>query len=164
MIGDSVGKVEAGSKLVNQAGTTMGEIVDSVRRVTDIMSEITAASREQEVGIQQINLAITEMDTVTQRNAALVEEAAAAAESLQDQAGGLAQVVGVFKLGGADAMRSATNPVARPAPAKRLAQSSAAAAGPKSVPDRGVPVAARAPARAAQTAPEGDAGGNWEAF
>ena len=100
LIGDSVEKVEAGSKLVNQAGATMNEIVASVRRVTDIMAEITAASREQEAGIGQINQAITEMDTVTQQNAALVEEAAAAAESLQDQAGNLAQVVSVFKLDG----------------------------------------------------------------
>lgn len=102
LIGDSVEKVDAGSKLVNQAGETMDEIVSSVKRVTDIMSEITSASREQEAGIQQINQAINEMDTVTQQNAALVEEAAAAAESLQEQASNLAQVVGVFKLTGSD--------------------------------------------------------------
>jgi methyl-accepting chemotaxis protein len=98
LIGDSVEKVDAGSKLVNQAGATMDEIVDSVKRVTDIMSEISAAGREQEAGIEQINTAISEMDTVTQQNAALVEEAAAAAESLQDQAANLAKVVSVFKL------------------------------------------------------------------
>lgn len=100
LIGDSVEKVDAGSKLVNEAGMTMDEIVASVKRVTDIMSEITAASREQEAGIGQINQAIAEMDTVTQQNAALVEEAAAAAASLQDQAGNLAEVVSVFKLDG----------------------------------------------------------------
>jgi methyl-accepting chemotaxis protein len=100
LISDSVEKVEAGSKLVNQAGTTMDEIVASVRRVTDIMGEITAAGREQEAGIEQINQAITEMDNVTQQNAALVEEAAAAAQSLQDQAGNLSQVVSVFKTSG----------------------------------------------------------------
>ena len=100
LIGDSVEKVEAGSKLVNQAGATMDEIVASVKRVTDIMGEITAAGHEQEAGIGQINQAIAEMDAVTQQNAALVEEAAAAAESLQDQAGNLAQVVSVFKLDG----------------------------------------------------------------
>ncbi|MDC8759152.1 methyl-accepting chemotaxis protein [Janthinobacterium fluminis] len=98
LIGDSVEKVDVGSKLVGQAGTTMDEIVASVRRVTDIMGEIASASREQEVGIEQINQAITEMDGVTQQNAALVEQAAAAAASLQDQAGNLAQVVSVFKL------------------------------------------------------------------
>jgi methyl-accepting chemotaxis protein len=98
LIGDSVEKVENGSKLVNQAGTTMDEVVTSVRRVTDIMGEIMAATDEQSTGIQQVNQAITQMDEVTQQNAALVEEAAAAAESLQDQAAILANVVGTFKL------------------------------------------------------------------
>ena len=98
LIGDSVEKVDAGTKLVGQAGSTMQEIVESVRRVTDVMSEITAASQEQTSGIEQINQAIAQMDEVTQQNAALVEEAAAAAASLQDQAGNLAQVVSVFKL------------------------------------------------------------------
>jgi methyl-accepting chemotaxis protein len=98
LIGDSVEKVDLGARLVEQAGTTMGEIVDSVKRVTDIMSEITCASQEQTSGIEQINQAISQMDQVTQQNAALVEEAAAAAESLQERAGALAQVVSVFKL------------------------------------------------------------------
>lgn len=100
LIGDSVEKVEIGSKLVAQAGDTMEEIVASVKRVTDIMGEITSAGQEQETGIEQINQAISEMDTVTQQNAALVEEAAAAAASLQEQAAGLAQIVSVFKLDG----------------------------------------------------------------
>jgi methyl-accepting chemotaxis protein len=100
LIGDSVEKVDAGAKLVDQAGTTMDEIVESVTRVTDIMSEITVASQEQTSGIEQINQAISQMDQVTQQNASLVEEAAAAAESLQEQAGALAQVVSVFKLNG----------------------------------------------------------------
>ena len=99
LIGNSVDKVEAGSKLVEQAGNTMAEIVDSVKRVTDIMAEITAASQEQSSGIEQVNKAIGQMDQVTQQNAALVEEAAAAAESLQDQAGNLTQVISVFMLG-----------------------------------------------------------------
>ena len=98
LIDDSVEKVGLGSRLVDQAGTTMEEIVASVRRVTDIMGEITAASQEQTTGIEQINQAISQMDQVTQQNAALVEEAAAAAASLQDQAGVLADVVGAFKL------------------------------------------------------------------
>jgi methyl-accepting chemotaxis protein len=98
LIGDSVEKVEVGSKLVGQAGATMQEIVDSVKRVTDIMSEITAASQEQTSGIEQINQSITQMDQVTQQNAALVEEAAATAESLQEQAASLSEVVSVFKL------------------------------------------------------------------
>ncbi len=98
LIGDSVNKVENGSKLVDEAGKTMEEIVSSVKRVTDIMSEITAASREQSDGIEQVNTAITQMDQVTQQNAALVEEAAAAAESMQEQAQALAQAVSVFRL------------------------------------------------------------------
>ncbi|MDM0027340.1 methyl-accepting chemotaxis protein [Variovorax saccharolyticus] len=100
LIGDSVEKVEEGSKQVAEAGKTMEEIVDSVKRVTDIMGEITAASQEQTSGIEQINQAITQMDQVTQQNAALVEEAAAAAGSLQEQAGSLVQAVSVFKLDG----------------------------------------------------------------
>lgn len=99
VIVESVNKVDAGSKLVSQAGATMEEIVSSVRLVTDMMGEISIASAEQEAGIEQINRAIAEMDTVTQQNAALVEEAAAAAASLQHQASDLAQTVSVFKLG-----------------------------------------------------------------
>lgn len=100
LIGDSVSKVDAGGKLVAEAGSTMDEIVSSVKRVTGIMAEIMAASEEQSSGIEQVNQAIGQMDQVTQQNAALVEEAAAAAESLQDQAGNLAQAVSVFKLNG----------------------------------------------------------------
>jgi len=98
LIDDSVEKVGAGTKLVGQAGVTMEEVVSSVRRVTDIMSEIANASQEQSAGIAQVNQSIIEMDSMTQQNAALVEEAAAAAQSLQDQAGELARVVSVFKL------------------------------------------------------------------
>ncbi|WP_034296572.1 methyl-accepting chemotaxis protein [Herbaspirillum sp. RV1423] len=98
LIDDSVDKVDSGSKLVEQAGTTMAEVVASVRRVTDIVGEISAASTEQSTGIEEVNRAITQMDEVTQQNAALVEQAAAAAQSLQEQAGKLAQVVSVFKL------------------------------------------------------------------
>ncbi len=107
LIGDSVEKVEAGSKLVDQAGSTMQAVVESVKRVTDVMSEIMAASQEQTSGIEQINQAIMQMDQVTQQNAALVEEAAAAAASLQDQTGNLAQVVSVFKLDGTAAAANA---------------------------------------------------------
>jgi methyl-accepting chemotaxis protein len=98
LIGDSVEKVEEGSKQVAEAGRTMDEIVGSVKRVTDIMGEITAASQEQTSGIEQINQAITQMDQATQQNAALVEEASAAAQSLQEQAGSLVQAVSIFKL------------------------------------------------------------------
>ncbi|NMM29392.1 MAG: HAMP domain-containing protein [Glaciimonas sp.] len=97
LINDSVAKVDIGTKLVGQAGSTMQDIVNSIKSVTDIMGEITAASQEQTSGIEQINQAITQMDEVTQQNAALVEEAAAAAGSLDDQASNLVQVVSVFK-------------------------------------------------------------------
>ena len=98
LIGDSVDKVREGSLLVEQAGVTMEEVVSSVRRVTDIMGEITSASQEQSAGIAQVNTTILEMDETTQQNAALVEEAAAAAGSMQEQAANLARVVSVFKL------------------------------------------------------------------
>ena len=98
LIDDSVSQVDAGSKLVNQAGDTMQEIVVSVQRVTDIMEEISSASREQTTGIEQVNQAITEMDQVTQQNASLVEEAAAASQAMQEQAVQLARAVSVFRL------------------------------------------------------------------
>ncbi|MBB3213552.1 methyl-accepting chemotaxis protein [Herbaspirillum sp. Sphag1AN] len=98
LIDDSVEKVSSGSKLVEQAGATMAEVVASVKHVTDIVAEISAASQEQSSGIEEINRAISQMDEVTQQNAALVEEAAAAAQSLQEQAGNLAGVVSIFKL------------------------------------------------------------------
>ncbi|MFZ3040401.1 MAG: methyl-accepting chemotaxis protein [Thiobacillus sp.] len=106
LIEDSVGKVDAGGKLVDEAGRTMDEIVTSVKRVTDIMSEIAAASQEQSTGIEQVNQAITQMEDETQQNAALVEQAAAAAESMQDQAAKLAEAVSVFKLEGRYSQRA----------------------------------------------------------
>jgi methyl-accepting chemotaxis protein len=116
LIGDSVEKVERGSKLVGQAGVTMDEVVASVKRVTDIMGEIANASAEQSAGIEQVNMSIIEMDSMTQQNAALVEEAAAAAQSLQDQAGELGRVVSIFKL--VDGEEHSIEPVlAAPAPA-----------------------------------------------
>ncbi|NRR31743.1 HAMP domain-containing protein [Oxalobacteraceae bacterium] len=116
LIDDSVSKVAVGTKLVDQAGSTMDEVVSSVRRVTEIMGEISIATHEQSEGITQVNQAIVQMDGVTQQNAALVEEAAAAAESLQEQAAHLAEVVSVFKLddgagGGRQAAHAATRPV-----------------------------------------------------
>ncbi|WP_035818116.1 methyl-accepting chemotaxis protein [Janthinobacterium sp. RA13] len=115
LIGASVEQVNAGSMLVAQAGSTMTDIVDSVQRVSDIITEITAASSEQSVGIDEINRAIGQMDAVTQQNAALVEESAAAAESMQHQAHNLAQVVSVFKLNGQQAGASAAKTPKRPA-------------------------------------------------
>ncbi len=122
LIGDSVDKVEAGNRLVEQAGSTMHEVVASVKRVTDIMSEIMSASQEQSNGIEQINTAVTQMDDVTQQNAALVEEAAAAAQAMQDQVNSLNQVVGIFRVEAqAGALRPAMKALAKPAPVQRLA-------------------------------------------
>ncbi|MBV7539112.1 MCP four helix bundle domain-containing protein [Duganella sp. sic0402] len=98
LIDDSVGKVEAGTQLVGQAGSTMGEVVHSIERVTAIMEEISNASVEQTHGIEQINQAVAQMDHVTQQNAALVEQAAAAAGAMQEQAARLADAVSIFKL------------------------------------------------------------------
>jgi len=103
LIATSVSQVEEGAQLVGKAGMTMGDIVDSVGKVTAIMSEIMLAGEEQSAGIDQINQAITTMDATTQQNAALVEEAAAAAESMREQAGELEQLVSTFRLGGAPA-------------------------------------------------------------
>jgi len=99
LIADSVDKVDAGSKLVDEAGSTMHEIVDSIRQVASLMGGITVASQEQTRGIEQVNVALIEMDGVTQQNAALVEEAAAAAQAMQHQAASLAQLVSVFQVG-----------------------------------------------------------------
>ncbi|QNA98860.1 methyl-accepting chemotaxis protein [Massilia sp. Se16.2.3] len=123
LIDDSVSKVDIGAKLVDHAGATMDEVVASVRSVTDIMGEITAASQEQTAGIEQINMAVIQMDQVTQQNASLVEEAAAAAEAMQDQAARLARVVAVFKVAAAEQTRAALPvPAAKAAPAPRLAR------------------------------------------
>jgi methyl-accepting chemotaxis protein len=132
LIGDSVEKVERGSKLVGQAGVTMDEVVASVRRVTDIMGEIASASQEQSAGIEQVNHSIIEMDSMTQQNAALVEEAAAAAQSLQDQAAELARVVSIFKLEGGEeravieAVAAAAKTVPTTASVKHVAKPAAA--------------------------------------
>ena len=147
LIDDSVGKVAAGSKLVDEAGATMEQVVDSVRKVTAIMADISVATTEQSDGIAQVNQALAQMDGVTQQNAALVEEAAAAAESLQDQASHLAEVVSVFKLGAQQQMTPQAVPTvakAAPPPAKRLAPAK--------------------PAPAERTQAKVPAGDDWEEF
>jgi methyl-accepting chemotaxis protein len=113
LIGASVENTSAGTRLVGQAGETMAEIVDSVKRVTDIMSAIAAASVEQGSGIGQVNDAVTQMDQVTQQNSALVEEIAASAQSLEERARGLVQSVSVFTLS-QDRAGPATRPVSPP--------------------------------------------------
>jgi methyl-accepting chemotaxis protein len=157
LIGDSVDKVDAGSRLVDEAGQTMDLIVTSIRQVADIMGEITAATQEQSNGIEEVNQAITQMDEMTQQNAALVEEAAAAAESMQEQAQMLAEAVSIFKLSHHEGLR-------RPAP--RAVSAPAPAARPALVP---APAPARAPAARPATpkklstaAPA--SGDEWEEF
>ncbi|PTA73890.1 MULTISPECIES: methyl-accepting chemotaxis protein [unclassified Stenotrophomonas] len=140
LIEDSVGKVADGSALVRQAGTTMGEIVASVQRVTDIMADISVASQEQSSGIEQVNQAVVQMDETTQQNAALVEEASAAARSMAEQANLLSEAVAVFRTGAVAAATSVPRalaavaasvaPVRRPAAlSPRIEQTLAANAG-----------------------------------
>ena len=165
LIDDSVDKVATGSRLVGEAGTTMGEVVSSVRRVTDIMAEISAASGEQSSGIEQVGAAIQQMDQVTQQNAALVEQAAAATESMQAQARSLAEAVSVFKLDQAAAPVSAPAPapVARAAakPAKPAKPAPALASATASTrPVRTPPK--KQPASARRAAPDDTDG--WETF
>jgi len=146
LIESSVDKVSEGSQLVHQAGTTMGEIVTSVQRVTDIMAEISAASQEQSAGIEQVNQTVTQMDETTQQNAALVEEATAAARSMEEQANDLASAVAMFRTTSTQA-----TPVARPVL--------------KVVPSTPAP-ALQTPARARPAPPAATTtdGGDWQEF
>ncbi|WP_317203271.1 methyl-accepting chemotaxis protein [Janthinobacterium sp.] len=155
LIDDSVQQVDSGAKLVDQAGATMDEIVASVKRVTDIMSEITCASQEQTSGIEQINQAVIQMDNVTQQNAALVEEAAAAAASLQDQTADLAEVVSVFRL---SAEHAAPAVEARAAPRKAAVPIKARA--PQARLPLVRPAAKPAPRKVVNAASDGE----WEQF
>ena len=151
LIGDSVDKVEAGTRLVDQAGSTMHDVVSSIQRVTDIMAEISAASQEQTSGIEQINQAISQMDNVTQQNAGLVEEAAAASEALQNQASRLAELVSVFRL---DDRAPAAVPTVRAVPVRAVKAATTLAA-PKPAPvAKPVPAPAPVPATAKAAADE----------
>ena len=172
LIGASVDRVDAGSRLVADAGQTMSEIVASVQRVTDIIGEITAAAGEQSDGIGQVNTAVNQLDQMTQQNAALVEQSAAAAESLKDQASRLSQVVQVFRI---DAAGTAAPAPVRSEPAKVAPSPKAAAPVPRetapapkpqtqSEAPRRPPLATTTAAPVAKaTAPANDAG-EWESF
>ncbi len=172
LIGTSVERVETGTALVDKAGATMTEVVDAIKRVTDIMGEISAASNEQAAGVAQVGEAVRHMDNATQQNAALVEQMAAAASSLQVQAQELVQVVSVFKLSagqaGAAAMRPAVPAaVARRAPtAKPALQPRAPVAIKGANPQQGRPKALQAPAKAAAPSAKTHSGSNddWESF
>ena len=160
LITDSVSKTAEGTVQVENAGKTMQEIVSSVQRVTDIMGEIAAASSEQSAGIDQVNNAITSMDEVTQQNAALVEEAAAAAESLVEQAVTLMDTVNEFKLNGGNQVtnnrRASNSPMRNAAPSRPAATRSVASRpGAK-------PVSRPAPVKA--IAKTGTDDGDWEEF
>jgi methyl-accepting chemotaxis protein-1 (serine sensor receptor) len=166
LITDSVEQVGSGSALVNEAGATMQEIVGSVHRVREIIGEISAAGREQEIGIEQINTAVIEMDNVTQQNAALVEQAAAASQAMQEQAVKLAGMVSVFQVGASAAVVSvkaapaATVKKAPPPRAAAPAKPRIASAKP-AAPLRAAPVK---PASAPSRTPRGDDSQDWEEF
>jgi methyl-accepting chemotaxis protein len=161
----SVERVEQGTTLVDQAGSTMQEVVTSIRRVTDIVGEISSASNEQNAGVGQVSEAVTQMDQTTQQNAALVEESAAAASSLQHQAQQLVQAVGVFKLSsanlGAPASRASQPPmvqvVHKPAPALAAPGKARPAPAPAAV-------KAIAPAPRAEATARAGASDDWESF
>ena len=179
LIGASVERVEQGTTLVDQAGTTMTDLVGSIKRVTDLMSEISAASNEQAAGVSQVGEAVTQMDQVTQQNAALVEEMAAAASSLKSQAGELLQTVAVFKLGNGHALAALPKANVRTGGAQALAFKGAErrvelskprpkpAAAPKAAAAR--PAAPKATASLPQPAPKvvataATADDEWETF
>ncbi|MBI3286114.1 MAG: Tar ligand binding domain-containing protein [Burkholderiales bacterium] len=156
LIGNSVDKVDAGSRLVDDAGKTMDEIVMSIKSVADIMAEITAASEEQRDGISQVNQAITKMDEATQQNAALVEEAAAAAGSMREQANNLNQAVSIFKVEASDSGNRSAAPqaIVRAVPQEKLAPVKKSL---KSLPHTPVSAAKKKAASAAT-------GDDWEEF
>jgi methyl-accepting chemotaxis protein len=144
LIGNSVEKVDNGTKLVDEAGRTMQEVVSSVKRVTDIISEIAAASVEQSTGIEQVNAAVMQMDQVTQQNAALVEEAAAAADSMQQQAQALSKAVSVFRVVQEGSAASPAAPSATVVPAQLERRSPNRAKNVVRLPKRAEPAAASA--------------------
>jgi methyl-accepting chemotaxis protein len=161
LIDDSGRKVDAGSELVDRAGKTMQDVVAGIKRVTDIMGEIAAASQEQTRGIEQVNQAVTQMDQVTQQNAALVEEASAAAQSMREQAGALVEAVGVFRLG-SEGAASATG--ARPQQAAQ--RTLPPPAGARAAAVRPVPLQPQrtAPARARVEVATAIGGDDWREF
>jgi len=166
LIGASVETVETGSGQVAQAGQAMEEIVGSVRRVSDLIGEITASSHEQRDGIGQVNQAVSNLDQMTQQNAALVEESAAAAASLRDQAQRLAEVVSVFNVGH---LPPASAPAARPAASRPVPAPKAAQLPPAAKPARKASPAPsapslQAPAPRATAAPKAGSDDDWESF
>jgi methyl-accepting chemotaxis protein-1 (serine sensor receptor) len=170
LIANSVDKIRDGSSLAGEAGKTMSEVTEAVARVTDIMSEIAAASSEQSRGIEQVNLAITQMDNVTQQNAALVEEAAAASRSMEEQGEQLNEVVGFFRVlegvgGGAGARSAAGASVASLAPVGPEKPAVTGRAGVVAAPRAGALASMRTPVKV-ETMPVASVGdgGGWDQF
>ena len=163
LIDDSVGKVQRGTELVSQAGSTIQEVVQSVQHVSDVVSEISAASQEQTAGIDQINVAVTQMDETTQQNAALVEQAAAAASALQDQAHALSVIVDGFKVSQQSGNAAAGFSAGGSRPAVAQAAPAPAARKPAARPALKAVPAPRAPAPA-RAKPKDDDAGDWEEF
>ena len=168
LISRSVEQVEQGTTLVDQAGKTMDEIVSSIRRVTDIVAEISSASVEQSSGLQQVGEAVGQMDRATQQNAALVEESAAAAESLRDQAQQLVQVVAVFKLAGHQRLDNAFNvrtpPVAREHRTSHIANKNTRPLSQSPAPSKAVTGKEQASPRLVAPAKAKTGGNDWESF
>ena len=171
LINASVERVEHGTTLVDQAGATMTEVVSSIKRVTDIMGEISAASNEQALGVAQVGEAVTQMDQTTQQNAALVEEMAAAASSLKSQAQELVQTVAVFQLGNTPALRASMAPRQVPSPIRTALPPTRklAVARPTSMPAQkrpSLPAAPKklAPPQPAAKAPAAQSNDDWETF
>jgi methyl-accepting chemotaxis protein len=171
LIGASVEKIETGSRLVGAAGDSMNDIVAQVKRVADLIGEISSSAHEQTSGIEQVNQAIVQLDNVTQQNAALVEEAAAAADSLNQQAARMVEVVSIFKLGGSVAGRPAPTervaPRSGPSPAARQPAAHLARPAPGRLAGKPAarPVAAAPKALTSSAAPKPAAGGDdWETF
>jgi len=163
LIDTSVENVQAGSAQVSEAGRSMDDIVHSVRRVSDLISEITASAGEQRDGIHQVNQAVTNLDQMTQQNAALVEESSAAASAMSEQAQRLADVVAVFKVGQTAARQTS---VTRPAPALAPAGKAARVQSPRATSAKAsaapaLPVAKPTPAAPAPARAGSD---DWEAF
>jgi methyl-accepting chemotaxis protein len=157
LIEDSMSKVEEGSKLVNESGATLEEIVTAVKKVTDNVGEISSATAEQSSGIDQVNKAVMQMDEMTQQNAALVEEATAATQSMSEQAQQLAQMIAFFKTG----ETTSTSARRHTRPAQRSAPKSAA---PKPAPTKPSTAKAGSTAKKVTPAPNDDAGDDWEEF
>jgi len=163
LIDNSVERVDLGTKFANEAGATMSEVVSSVTRVTDVIAEIVSASQEQSTGIEQINHAVSAMDNVTQQNASLVEEAAAAAESLRVQADHLVRTVSVFQIP-ADGARPTVTPTARPTLAHAGKASATVNARARAVPAKRAPVSNVMPLSQAKARKAAAAGSDWEEF